>query len=73
MQPNYALLLSSFLNWKLSRVATVGQQDAPGLGLFSPWVSQDRQSQGNIPDQAFIVRMNFTSSEEVKPTLTSEI
>lgn len=70
MYPNDALFLSSCLS---CRLATIGQQDALGLGLFPPWVSLARQSQRNIPDQAFTVHMNFTSSKEMKPTLTSGI
>ena len=51
----------------------IGQQDAPGLGLFSLWAALARQSQRNIPYQAFIVHVNFTSSQEVQPALTSWI
>lgn len=70
MRPNDVLFLSSFLS---CRLATIDQQDASGLELFSPWVSLARQSQGNSPDQAFIVHVSFTSSKEVQPVLTSWI
>lgn len=67
---NVIHFLSSFLSLRLE---TIGQQDAPGLGLFSLWAALARQSQRNIPYQAFIVHVNFTSSQEVQPALTSWI